>query len=1023
MRTQESRIKVAEYERRCAEEDLARLREERAHVPSTPARTGPPTDSSPSVIFERMDVVDASALSTPAAGARDGFLNRIECADLVNVQPVPADPSAPLPDIDAGERRCLNLVTHQYLMRRGYRAAALALRQEATAGQCLDDWSPLGGEPARGEALRLVLRRAKAAETLDPTAFRDLRDERDESLLLIEECEANLKGVETTLSEKMSEIERLNEALAVERKAREEAGLECERWRSRAEEAAATVRHVERAAERMRSENSADPNAEMSDTVGHDPSSSLTHSTKGSAALDAAHEEEVTINALLQSLPRISPHTLIQHRTELLPLYSRCAIRARLPIERAAALAQMFACVKRPSGTQRHAIAETCGSIGVAMGGTRTGAELMPSIAKNCAGHKHEERRLLGVECLASIARSECTRAVGKTVLTELARIAAADGSATVRVAVVGAVVSALDADAKRKDKVEGPSDAGPAGSVADDLLMSLAMDSSDEVSNAAVESLGVSLARWRESIARGSVLTGTVPKFAAALAAALVEIARGGEDARWRVGTLSRTLEVFAGVAEGGADTAGEGGDASAFEWIAECAGRTARSEEGCVAAVARAVRAHCAIAGPSLVTHTILPKLIERGKLAAGTEGSGSSNESAGLAIALAAVAPCGGEGAYEEAARTLCADFKLGADDDSADVETEDNYESTSEAVSYAFEFAALFDGRHLASRTVGVLGTLAVDGDGSVRARAAALIGASSAGLDPPHVLTRAIPVLSALIEDLDGSVRCEAARALCVACESHPNDEAVVDAAHRTLETFVDSRDLDAIVATSEGMGRAGLRTPRTEHCARSAATLARVASREATAAAAAGPEALDSRVGDVGAALFAAIRAVLSSDENDDSSSGRQPSRLFETLAPALRRMLEVDSMLDASDRATAEAMLRDEDWRGTIEPLGQGPTLTPGTPGGQSPIGATRTPGYPPSGTKKRSMFSYAYGGVRKHALGLPSRDPEKRRAEEEQRRRIEPSFEDSRAGDGVEDVAHGSPAVPTVSIDELLG
>ena len=623
----------------------------------------------------------------------------------------------------------------------------------------------------------------------------------------------------------------------------------------------------------------------------------------------------------------------------------------------------------------------------------------------------------MGVECLASIARSECTRAIGGTVLTELVRIAAADGSATVRVAVVGAVVSALDTDAKRKEKVEADDDAGPAGSVADDLLMSLAMDSSDEVSNAAVELLGVSLARWRESNARGSVLTGTVPKFAAALAAALVEIARGGEDARWRVGTLSRTLEVFADAAEAAES------DASAFEWIAECAGRTARSEEGCVAAVARAVRAHCAIAGPSLVTHTILPKLIERDKLAAGTSSDGTSNESAGLAIALAAVAPCGGEGAYEEAARTLCADFKLGAEVEAADVDNDDTYESTSEAVSYAFEFAALFDGRHLASRTVGVLGILAVDGDGSVRARAAALIGASSAGLDPPHVLTRALPVLSALIEDLDGSVRCEAARALCVACESHPNDEAVVDAAHRTLETFVDSRDLDAIVATSGGMGRAGLRTPRTEHCARSAATLARVASREATAAAAAGPEGLDGRVGDVGAALFAAIRAVLSSDENDDSSSGRQPSRLFETLAPALRRMLEVAPMLDASDWATAEAMLRDEDWRGTIEPLGQGATLTPGTPGGQSPIGATRTPGYPPSGTKKRSMFSYAYGGVRKHALGLPSRDPEKRRAEEEQRRRIEPSFEDSRAGDGVEDVAHGSPAVPTVSIDELLG
>ena len=82
-------------------------------------------------------------------------------APLANVKPIPPIPSditdegtptapaATLPDITAGERRCLNLVTHQYLARRGYRAAALAMRQEATAGQELDDWSPLGGEPAR----------------------------------------------------------------------------------------------------------------------------------------------------------------------------------------------------------------------------------------------------------------------------------------------------------------------------------------------------------------------------------------------------------------------------------------------------------------------------------------------------------------------------------------------------------------------------------------------------------------------------------------------------------------------------------------------------------------------------------------------------------------------------------------------------------------------------------------------------------------------------------------------------------
>ena len=76
-------------------------------------------------------------------------------------------------------------------------------------------------------------------------------------------------------------------------------------------------------------------------------------------------------------------------------------------------------------------------------------------------------------------------------------------------------------------------------------------------------------------------------------------------------------------------------------------------------------------------------------------------------------------------------------------------------------------------------------------------------------------------------------------------------------------------------------------------------------------------------------ALFASIRAVLSGgDDGDDGSA------LFETLAPALRRMLDAgDAMLDASDRALAEAMLRDGDGGVASPPGASLPGASPATP------------------------------------------------------------------------------------------
>ena len=270
VREQESRIKLAEYERRCAEEDLARLREERETraVPATPRRSqnaiegGIVADENAAVVFERVDEAPRDA-HTPSYAARDGFLNRAECVDLANVVPIPptlasndGTPTAPadLPDMTPGERRCLNLVTHQYLARRGYRAAALAMRQEATAGHDLDDLSPLGGEPARGEALRLMLRRAKALETLDPAAFEKMRRERDDRVRELGDVKTAKETLESELAAATRDVDAVRRELAKARAEYEAAATESERWRAKFDEAAATVRHVERAAERARRE-------------------------------------------------------------------------------------------------------------------------------------------------------------------------------------------------------------------------------------------------------------------------------------------------------------------------------------------------------------------------------------------------------------------------------------------------------------------------------------------------------------------------------------------------------------------------------------------------------------------------------------------------------------------------------------------------------------------------------------------------------------------------------------------------
>ena len=312
VREQESRIKLAEYERRCAEEDLARLREERETraVPATPRRSQN-ADGDTAVVFEQIRSPAATTRTprrTPRATASSTAPSastwRTWCRSRRTRHPDDGTPTAPpavLPDITPGERRCLNLVTHQYLARRGCRAAALAMRQEATAGQDLDDWSPLGGEPARAEALRLMLRRAKALETLDPAAFEKMR-ERDDPFASSATSKRPKKRSNPNWRRRRATWTRSAASWPRARAEYEAAATESERWRAKFDEAAATVRHVERAAQRARREAGESPG-------GDSPGGSMAPTTKGkgSSALESAARRRPRFSAAGIAAESVAP--------------------------------------------------------------------------------------------------------------------------------------------------------------------------------------------------------------------------------------------------------------------------------------------------------------------------------------------------------------------------------------------------------------------------------------------------------------------------------------------------------------------------------------------------------------------------------------------------------------------------------------------------------------------------------------------------------------------------------------------
>ncbi|KAL3525488.1 hypothetical protein ACH5RR_013860 [Cinchona calisaya] len=110
-----------------------------------------------------------------------------------------------------------------------------------------------------------------------------------------------------------------------------------------------------------------------------------------------------TIQILSDTLPKIVPYVLINHREELLPLMM-CAIE-RHPdsITRDSLTHTLFNLIKRPDEQQRRIIMDACVTLAKNVGEMRTETELLPQCWEQI-NHMYEERRLLVAQSCGELA-------------------------------------------------------------------------------------------------------------------------------------------------------------------------------------------------------------------------------------------------------------------------------------------------------------------------------------------------------------------------------------------------------------------------------------------------------------------------------------------------------------------------------------------------------------------------------------------------------------------------------------------
>ncbi|KAM7267848.1 hypothetical protein ACFE04_010014 [Oxalis oulophora] len=134
-----------------------------------------------------------------------------------------------------------------------------------------------------------------------------------------------------------------------------------------------------------------------------------------------------TIQILADSLPKIVPYVLINHREELLPLMM-CAIERHPDSTTRDSLTHtLFNLIKRPDEQQRRIIMDACVTLAKNVGEMRTETELLPQCWEQI-NHMYEERRLLVAQScgeLAEFVRPEIRDSLILSIVQQLVEDAA----------------------------------------------------------------------------------------------------------------------------------------------------------------------------------------------------------------------------------------------------------------------------------------------------------------------------------------------------------------------------------------------------------------------------------------------------------------------------------------------------------------------------------------------------------------------------------------------------------------------
>ncbi|KAL2651580.1 hypothetical protein R1flu_019708 [Riccia fluitans] len=138
---------------------------------------------------------------------------------------------------------------------------------------------------------------------------------------------------------------------------------------------------------------------------------------------EVKHDTELqTVQVLAETLPKIVPYVLINHREELLPLFM-CAIE-RHPEHtvRDMLTHTLFNLIKKPDEQQRRVIMDACVTLAKNVGMIRSETELLPQCWEQIT-HKYEERRILVAQScgeLGQFVRAEMRPSLILSIIQQL---------------------------------------------------------------------------------------------------------------------------------------------------------------------------------------------------------------------------------------------------------------------------------------------------------------------------------------------------------------------------------------------------------------------------------------------------------------------------------------------------------------------------------------------------------------------------------------------------------------------------